>query len=185
MRIITGTLKGRQINIPKTLDVRPTTDRTKESMFSVIEAHKYIDGARVLDLFAGSGNLGFEAISRGAQSVLFVDSERNNLKNIEKTAAGFEVADRVRTHCATAEEFVEGRATPYDFIFCDPPYDYPMMDELVGHILQGGWLSDGGWFLLEHDKRHHFEEHPHCFFSRAYGRTIVAIFQKHPVSNDS
>ena len=65
MRIITGTLKGRRITIPKGLDVRPTTDRTKESIFNKIEVYKYLDGATVLDLFGGSGNLGFEAISRG------------------------------------------------------------------------------------------------------------------------
>ena len=68
MRIITGTLKGRRITIPKGLDVRPTTDRTKESIFNKIEVYKYLDGATVLDLFGGSGNLGFEAISRGQNS---------------------------------------------------------------------------------------------------------------------
>ena len=70
MRIITGSLKGRRFEIPKGLNVRPTTDRTKESMFNKIEAYKFIEGTRVLDLFAGSGNLGFEAISRGAREVL-------------------------------------------------------------------------------------------------------------------
>ena len=86
MRIITGTLKGRRITMPKGLDVRPTTNRTKESIFNKIEVYKHIDGARVLDLFGGSGSLGFEAISRGAATVTFVDINPSNIALIEKTA---------------------------------------------------------------------------------------------------
>src|SRR5699024_7949773 len=85
MRIITGLLKGRRIHIPNTLNVRPTTDRTKESMFSILDARKHILGTRVLDLFGGSGNLGFEALSRGAENVLFVDSDRRNIQHIERS----------------------------------------------------------------------------------------------------
>ena len=85
MRIITGKLKGRQIKIPKGLDVRPTTDRTKESIFNKIEVYKYLEGSVILDLFGGSGNLGFEAISRGAKSVTFVDLNPRNISLIENT----------------------------------------------------------------------------------------------------
>jgi len=180
MRIITGTLKGRRIQIPKTLNVRPTTDRCKEGMFSAIEARKYLEGASVLDLFAGSGNLGFEAISRGAERVLFVDSDRNNLKNIEKTAQKFDVADQIRTHCAKIEDYIEGPAVPYDLIFCDPPYTYPLIGKMIDRLLEGSWLKEDGWMIVEHDKHHDYTEHPHCFFSRAYGRTTVSIFTPNP-----
>lgn len=176
MRIITGTLKGRRINIPKTLDVRPTTDRTKESLFSVIEARKFIRDTQVLDLFAGSGNLGFEAISRGASTVLFVDNDRRNIRHIEKVADQFDVASQIRTVILAVENFLRGPAVPYDIIFSDPPYDYPLMHEMVEIVLTEGWLQENGWFILEHDKRHDFSDHDRCTFSKAYGRTIVSIF---------
>jgi 16S rRNA (guanine(966)-N(2))-methyltransferase RsmD len=176
MRIITGTLKGRKINIPNTLDVRPTSDRTKEGLFSVIEARRFIRDTQVLDLFAGSGNLGFEAISRGASSVLAVDSDRRNLQLIEKVAAQFGVANQIRTVTSATEHFLQGPPVPYDIIFSDPPYDYPLMHEMVETILTNGWLQQDGWLVLEHDKRHDFSEHHRCRFSKAYGRTIVSIF---------
>ncbi|HEX6983330.1 MAG TPA: 16S rRNA (guanine(966)-N(2))-methyltransferase RsmD [Balneolaceae bacterium] len=176
MRIITGTLKGRRISIPKTLNVRPTSDRTKEGLFSILDARKYIQNTRVLDLFAGSGNLGLEAISRGAKKVLFVDSDRRNLDHIDKVAREFEVEDRVQTIPSQAERFLDGMPLPYDIIFADPPYDYPLMDEIIAAITTEGWLAKDGWLILEHDKRHDFSNHPHFAYYKKYGRTHVSIF---------
>lgn len=176
MRIITGTLKGRKIHIPNTLDVRPTTDRTKEGLFSILDARTYIRNARVLDLFGGSGNLGFEALSRGAENVLFVDSDRRNTRHIEKVAAEFDLSDQVRTAASRVEDFLEGMPLPYDIIFADPPYDYPLMHEMIETIISEGWLAENGWLILEHDKRHDFSDHPHCAYVKEYGRTHVSIF---------
>lgn len=176
MRIITGTLKGRKINIPNTLEVRPTSDRTKEGLFSVIEARRFIRDTKILDLFAGSGNLGIEAISRGASKVLFVDNDRRNIRHIEKLGHQFDISSRMRTAVSDVQSFLNGPALPYDIIFSDPPYEYPHMEEMIGTVLTQGWLNDNGWFILEHDKRHDFNDHPNCFFSKAYGRTIVSIF---------
>ena len=176
MRIITGILKGRKINIPNTLNVRPTADRTKEGMFSVIEARRFIRDTRVLDLFAGSGNLGFEALSRGASGVLAVDNDRRNIRHIEKLAGQFGVDTQIRAVTSSVEDFLQGPAVPYDIVFSDPPYDYALMHEMIETVLTQGWLQDDGWFILEHDKRHDFTDHPKCTFSKAYGRTIVSIF---------
>jgi len=107
MRIITGKLKGRTIPVPKTGHLRPTSDRTKEGLFSVIEARTYLENTRVLDLFAGSGNLGFEAISRGAASCLFVDSELQHIRQIEKTAEIFKVKDQIQTISMPVETFTK------------------------------------------------------------------------------
>lgn len=178
MRIITGTLKGRKIHIPNTLNVRPTSDRTKEGLFSVIEARRYIRDAHVLDLFAGSGNLGIEAISRGASRVTFVDNDPRNVRLIDKLARQFGIFDRTRTAISDVADFLDGPPLPCDIVFADPPYDYPLMKEIIETVLTGEWLNEGGWFVLEHDKRHDFGEHPNCFFSKAYGRTIVSIFIK-------
>jgi 16S rRNA (guanine966-N2)-methyltransferase len=176
MRIITGTLKGRKIDTPESGVIRPTSDRTKEGMFNVIAARRYFDDLRVLDLFAGSGNLGFEAISRGVKSVTFIDDNRPSVKGIDATAVRFGVATQVNAICMDISRFIQGPSQPYDLIFADPPYDYPEMHELIERVLSGGWLAEGGWFLLEHDKRHNFNAHPHVVFSKPYGRTIVTIF---------
>ncbi|MGM0587927.1 MAG: 16S rRNA (guanine(966)-N(2))-methyltransferase RsmD [Bacteroidota bacterium] len=185
MRIITGSLKGRKIPHPQTQNVRPTTDRTKEGMFNAIVARRHIRGLRVLDLFAGTGNLTFEAISRGAESALCVDSQGENLEYIQELADKFGVSDQIRTRRADVAQFLEGPPIPFDLIFCDPPYEYPLMHDMVEQILEKGWLAPDGWLVLEHDRRHHFEHHPHSIYSKPYGRTIVVIFERPEDSNFS
>jgi len=185
MRIITGLLKGRKIHIPNTLDVRPTSDRTKEGLFSTIEARRYIRGTYILDLFAGSGNLGFEAISRGAEEVTFVDCERNNIQHIKNMADKFDVSSRVKLVSTPVEDFLKISGRQYDFIFADPPYVYPRMEAVANTILDNGWLQPSGWFILEHDKHHNFSEHPKCIISKSYGRTITSIFTPHPLEESN
>lgn len=180
MRIITGTLKGRRLTVPANTDVRPTSDRAKESIFSVIEVRKHITKSDVLDLFAGSGNLGFEAVSRGAGRIVFVEASKNAVDHIKKTAEQFRVDDRMHVICATAEHYLQGAATPFDVIFADPPYEYERLTELPDIILNNNWLKPHGWLILEHDKRHTFSDHPHCVFTKPYGRTIVTIFTNEP-----
>lgn len=181
MRIITGKLKGRRFSIPKGLDVRPTTDRTKESIFNKIIAYKYIENSIILDLFGGSGNLGFEAISRGAKQVTFVERNPDNIKLIQKVAEDFDIEKQVRTIVSDVQRFLENKIQSYDFIFCDPPYNYEWMEEMIAQILDNDWLNEDGWFILEHDKYHNYADHPHCFFSKAYGRTTVSVFEKNQI----
>ncbi len=176
MRIITGTLKGRNIPAPKTDLLRPTSDRTKEGVFSTIAARRYFESTRVLDLFAGSGNLGFEAISRGSVHATFVDREQEHIHHIEKLATTFGVDDRISTRVMAVEEYLENPGETFDFIFADPPYDYFFMEEIIGLVLDRTVLRDSGWFILEHDKRHDFSNHANCVFTKAYGRTIASIF---------
>ena len=177
MRIITGKFKGRNIPVPKTGLLRPTSDRAKEALFSVIDARTYFDGTRVLDLFAGSGSLGLEAISRGAESSVFVDIEPDHIRHIEKIARQFGIEDQIRTYTMDVEMFLETNPGGFDFIFADPPYDYYDFPGLVETVLSGDWLNPGGCFILEHDKTNDFEPHHHCVFSKAYGRTVIAIFK--------
>lgn len=180
MRIITGTLKGRRFPAPPSEAVRPTSDRAKESLFSMLEARTDLNGCRILDLFAGSGNLGFEALSRGAQSVLFVDSSAIAIQYIQDTAARFGVSSSISTLGMPVDFYLQGTPSPFDVIFADPPYELEGLPSLPDTLLHGGWLSTGGWMVLEHDKRHRFDEHPFCDTSRPYGRTIVSLF--HPTS---
>ena len=181
MRIITGQLKGRTIPIPKTGSLRPTSDRAKEGIFNVIEARTYFDDTRVLDMFAGSGNLGLEAISRGAASCLFVDREAEHTRHIEQLAEKFDIKPQVQTVTLDIEIFLEsGSHGQFDFVFADPPYDFFMMTDLPEIVLEGGLLNPDGWFILEHDKRHDFSDHEKCVYSKAYGRTIASIFKPNP-----
>jgi 16S rRNA (guanine966-N2)-methyltransferase len=181
MRIITGKLKGRTIDVPKTGQLRPTSDRAKEGIFSVISARRYFDRCRILDLFAGSGNLGFEAISRGAAHCLFVDQEAAHTRQIVKTAEKLGVSSEIQTITRSTEQFLEKNTrAPFDFIFADPPYDYFLMDEMLDTILTQNWLAEDGWFILEHDKYHDFSEHEKCVYSKAYGRTTASIFMHNP-----
>ncbi|MCC5907405.1 MAG: 16S rRNA (guanine(966)-N(2))-methyltransferase RsmD [Balneolaceae bacterium] len=181
MRIITGKLKGRTIPVPKTGQLRPTSDRTKEGLFSVIDARTYFDNTRILDLFAGSGNLGFEAISRGAENCLFIDSDHQHIKQIEKTAQTFGVENQIKTITMSVELFLEKNYGTFDFVFADPPYDYYKMEGIIDLIMNNNWLNMDGWFILEHDKRHDFSSHEYCVFSKPYGRTIVSIFKQSDV----
>jgi 16S rRNA (guanine(966)-N(2))-methyltransferase RsmD len=183
MRIITGLLKGRIINIPKRLDVRPTTDRVKEGLFSVIESRRFIQNCTVLDLFAGSGNLGFEALSRGARNVLFVDHDRLNIEHINKTAQEFEMENQVSTALIDTEHYLKGPAVGFDLIFSDPPYPYQMVEEIVEAIISKGWLKDSGWLIFEHNKHHSFSEHPNFLFEKKYGRSFISFLQGQPTAS--
>jgi 16S rRNA (guanine(966)-N(2))-methyltransferase RsmD len=176
MRIITGLLKGRKIPVPDKLHIRPTTDRVKEGIFSVIESRRLIRNCMVLDLFAGSGNLGFEALSRGAKSVLFVDHEQSNIEQIEKMAHEFDINIQTRTACLDAIHFLQGPVTPYDIILADPPYVYRNVEQIVELIINRGWLKEDGWLILEHNKHHDFTDHTHLIVEKKYGRTLISFF---------
>lgn len=142
----------------------------------MLEARIDLHGCRVLDLFAGSGNLGFEALSRGAESVLFVDSSAIAIEYIQNTAVQFGVSSSISTLGMPVDAYLQGIPTSFDLIFADPPYDLEGLASLPDTLLHGGWLTTDGWMVLEHDKRHGFNEHPFCDTSRPYGRTIVSLF---------
>lgn len=176
MRIITGSLKGRSLSAPSNTDVRPTTGRVKESLFSAIESRRYIQQSFVLDLFAGSGSLGFEALSRGAKQAIFVDQNRRCLDYIDDTAVKFDIEDKVRTVCLDAMNYLAGPPIPCDIILSDPPYTYENTPKIPELVFSRGWLAKEGWLVLEHNKYHHFTEHPHFLQEKKYGRTYTSFF---------
>jgi len=181
MRIITGSLKGRTIKLPKNVTTRPTSDRTKEGMFGIIDARRYFDKLKVLDLFSGSGNLAFEAISRGAGFAMVIEENPACIQAIEKNAEQFEIDEQVLAVRANVLTYLQSPATGYDLVFADPPYDLPELPDLPDMIIKNGWLAEEGWFILEHDARYDFADHPHCVFAKPYGRTVVTIFLDQPV----
>ena len=144
MRVITGTARGRRLRTPENYDIRPTTDNVKESVFNIIQFD--IDGRRVLDLFAGTGQLGIECLSRGAAEAVFID---------ENTAAVKIVKENLRT-CGFTAAVLQQDALSYlrhcgkfDLVFVDPPYDSGLYESVLETINSVDILSDGGIILCE------------------------------------
>lgn len=132
MRIISGSLKGRKLIPPKSAEIRPTADRAKETLFNIVCNRYSLSGARVLELFCGSGAVGFECISRGAEEVVFVDL---NIDLAKKNAEHLGVIDKCRFINGDSMKFTGTLSEKFDFIFADPPYDFGRYDELVDLLL--------------------------------------------------
>ena len=148
MRVIAGEAKGRRLTGIRRSAIRPTSDRVREALFSALGAA--VPGADVLDLYAGSGALGIEALSRGAASAVFVDSGREAVDAIHANLALTRMDDRatvVRT--AVGGFLATGRHGPFDVVFLDPPYaEGPPLEDLEA-LVGGGLLGDGAWVVLE------------------------------------
>jgi 16S rRNA (guanine(966)-N(2))-methyltransferase RsmD len=151
VRIIAGALGGRRIRAPRGMDPRPTSDRVREAIFNILGPPP--EGARVLDLFAGAGGLGLEAISRGAARAVFVDASAEACKVIARNAEDLGVADRVsviRAELPRALAKVHGG--PFDWLFLDPPYaDDPA--PVLTTLGQGPLLAPAAVVIVEHDRR--------------------------------
>lgn len=155
MRVVGGRLRGRTIASPASQAIRPTQDRLRESLFNIL-MHAYgnpVDGARVLDLFAGTGALGIEAVSRGAKFTLFVDNgaEARALlrNNVEALGLGgvTKVYRRDATHLGPAHPLM-----PFSLVFLDPPYRMQLADKALASLLDGGWLTDKALLVVEEAK---------------------------------
>ncbi|MCT7659236.1 16S rRNA (guanine(966)-N(2))-methyltransferase RsmD [Mycobacterium deserti] len=149
-RIVAGTLGGRRITVPRT-GTRPTTDRVRESLFNVLAARIDLAGLRVLDLYAGSGALGLEALSRGAVSAVFVESDQRAAGVIAQNIAALGVAGAKVRRGAVAAVLASGSAQPVDLVLADPPYDVESreMESLLGALTDGGWTTTGTVAVVE------------------------------------
>ena len=146
LRIIGGEWRGRKIRFPPVAAIRPTPDRVRETVFNWLQG--VTPGSRCLDLYAGSGALGFEALSRGASEVVFVDVEPVVVRHIGDTLRELG-CDRGRAVRGDAAGFLAGPPTPFDVIFLDPPFAEPVLADTCRRIERGGWLKDGGLAYLE------------------------------------
>ena len=148
MRIITGCAKGAKLIAPKGEHTRPTAERTKEAVFSMLQYE--FEGRRVLDLFAGSGQMGLEAVSRGAALAVLVDGDRAAIDAITKNAAHTRLADRVRIHQTDALALLDKKVgDPFHLIFLDPPYATDLVSKCLAKIAKGGILAKGGVVVCE------------------------------------
>ncbi len=176
MRIISGQFRRKSLFVPKGLLTRPSTDRTRESIFNLVMSRMPFSGIDVLDLFAGTGALGLETISRGARRATFVESNPEVLKCTRRNAEELQVADQCSFLRADAVAFLRRYGgLPFDLILADPPYELESLALLPELALPH--VAPDGLLILEHDVRHSFDAHPALDTSRAYGRTIVSVFR--------
>ena len=178
MRIISGIHKGRKINPPKNLPVRPTTDRAKEGLFNILENKIDINLINVLDLFSGTGSISFEFSSRGAKKIVCVDQSYNCIRHIKKTSNILNLNITPIKH-----EVISYLKKPYkkfDLIFADPPYEWSIdyYKKMITLILNKEWLLPQGIFIIEHNKKTKINSIIQPYFSRSYGDNIFSFLKK-------
>lgn len=176
MRVVGGTLSGRTVKAPPGHDTRPTSARVREALFNLLAARTAFGGAAVLDLFAGSGALAFEALSRGAAHATLVERHGPTLAVAKANAASLGLASAVRTVRADALVFLRRPpAGAFSLAFADPPYSLAGTPDLPALVRPH--LAPGALFALEHDTRHDFSGAPGLVLTRAYGQTVVSLFE--------
>lgn len=180
MRVIGGTLKGRRLVAPGGRSIRPTADRVREALFSILADR--VAGARVLDLFAGTGALAIEALSRGADDAVLVDSSREAVRAIERNLDAMALSDRARVVRSDVWRFLDlGPSTgAFDLIFADPPYTIGAASggRILSGVVTGGWMAPRATVVTEHDPKTLWDV-PQGLVSvshRDYGGTRISIY---------
>lgn len=172
MRIIAGTHKGRKIKPPKNLALRPTTDRAKEALFSIIENRYFLDRKNMLDLFSGTGNIALEFASRGIEKAVAVDNNTNCINFIRDTSESFNL--NISTIESDGLKFIKNCEEKFNFIFADPPYKYEKYQELKEIIIKNSLVKKDGLLIIEHDKETIFNDKD--IEVRKYGTVHFSFF---------
>jgi 16S rRNA (guanine966-N2)-methyltransferase len=179
VRVISGELKGRRIAGGKTTRVRPTSDRVKESIFNVLRGE--VAQKRILDLFAGAGTLGIEALSRGAKSVTFVDASRQSINVLKKNLRELDLESKATILRLDGIKALSKLKEEFDMIFADPPYLKGFTQRIIDSIAHSTRLKKKGIFILEHHKKETFllpEEKLSVLKRKKFGDTVVTFFLK-------
>ena len=179
MRIISGTLKGKKLLTPGKGSLRPTSDRVKESMFNILG--KEVEGKVVLDLFSGTGNLGIEALSRGARRVTFVEKTREAYRLIERNLLACRMEGRSEILLKEVDRglrFLKAKAECFDLIFMDPPYEKGFVRKTVGILGAIEIYHEDSLLVIEHTRREPLPEHSgswHLIRQRRIGDTVLSF----------
>ena len=185
MRVITGTARGRRFGELKGQETRPTTGKVKEGVFSALQFD--IEGRRVLDLFAGTGQMGIEALSRGAKSCTFVDCRKDAAQLVRDNLAVCALADRAQVVCGDAMGYLSSLRTQYDLIFLDPPYADDTLERAIAHIARFDILAPGGIIVAEcpADKQLPALSAPyHIHREYRYGKIKVTVYHRDGENED-
>ncbi len=187
MRVISGSAKGRPLKAVPGNGTRPTTDKVKEAMFSIIGP--YFDGGQVLDLFAGTGGLGIEALSRGMEHGVFIDMEYKSIEVIKsnvQSARLTEQAEIYRNEAGRALKVLQKRESTFDLVFLDPPYRMKNGIELMQEMHERGLLNPGATIVLEFETGHPYPTGCQHFIGvrqAEYGDTTLYVYRYEPAQN--
>ena len=178
MRIIAGEWRGRRLVAPPGLETRPTADRTRETLFSMLTSRLgSFEGLRVADLYAGSGALGFEALSRGAASITFVETDGGARTAIAANAASLGASGRVTLSGHSAATLPKG--AQFDLVLADPPYEPGSGTGVVAAVTAAEWLAPGGWLAVETARGDAVEPHAfHLEAERDTGRARLTLLRR-------
>lgn len=176
MRIITGQYKGRHFDIPRTFKARPTTDFAKENIFNVLLGYIDFEDATALDLFAGTGSISLELVSRGCKQVVSVEADRDHAYFIRQCFKKLN-EDRDILIRGDVFRFLKSCHQKFDFIFADPPYALEDLAKIPDLVLNGELLNEDGIFVFEHGKNHDFSDHPRFLEHRSYGSVNFSLFR--------
>lgn len=179
MRVISGEFGGRILRAPHVREFRPTTDRVKESVFNILSNIIDWENITFCDLFSGSGNLGIEALSRGARFGAFVEQDRSALDILKRN---LQIVDKTRyhVHAMPVERFLNHTNEVYDLCFIDPPYAYESYEKILAVIAARRLITPNGIALIEHDGRKRLPDYQlwHHVTTRSFGTTGITIFRK-------
>ncbi|NDV44876.1 RsmD family RNA methyltransferase [Flagellimonas sediminis] len=178
MRIISGRYKGKRLIAPKKLPVRPTTDMAKEGLFNILNNRFYFDGLKILDLFAGTGNISFEFASRGVEDITAVDSFPGCTQYIAKTS--MELDFSISTVKADVFKYLERTQEKFNIIFADPPYSFDQSQflKIADLVFEHRLLEEDGLLVIEHSDQTDLSNHPSFSEQRKYGGSIFSFFQQ-------
>lgn len=177
MRVITGSARGMSLKALEGETTRPTTEKVKEAVFSAIQFD--IDGRKILDLFAGSGQLGIEALSRGAESAVFVDSDKNAVKVIKENVEKTKFTEKSRIVQMDSLAFLNMNVQKFDIVFLDPPYSTGLLEKSIADV--ASFVNEGGIIVCEYPFKDEIPETPEDFTeykTYRYGRISVTIYRK-------
>ncbi|RZS90731.1 RsmD family RNA methyltransferase [Aquimarina brevivitae] len=182
MRIISGKHKGKRIQAPNKLPVRPTTDMAKEALFNILNNQYYFSEVTVLDLFCGIGSISLEFASRGTTTITAVDAHYGCVGFVKNTAKELEAP--IETIKSDVYSYLEKAAGKYDIIFADPPYDFSEAEflRIATLVFEHKLLSDDGVLIIEHAKHTSLEAGINYAHSRKYGSSVFSFFNHNTVN---
>ncbi len=176
MRIVGGKYKGRIFRPNKKFSARPTTDIAKEGLFNILENRIDFSDKSVLDLFSGTGSMGYEFISRGCKDATLVEKSFNHYQFILGVTKELNL-DNVRIVKSDVFKFLFKFQGKFDIVFADPPFDLPQFSLVPEAVFNGNILNENGLFILEHSKEYNFSEHPNFVEIRNYGKVNFSFFK--------
>jgi len=176
VRIINGLYKGRRISTPTNIKARPTTDFAKEGLFNLLNNRIDFEDIDVLDLFAGTGSIGIEFVSRGCRSVTAIENYETHCAFIRKVCELLKISN-LQLLKMDVFKFIGSTNLQFDFIFADPPYELTILEQIPDIVFKNELLKTDGLFVLEHSSKNNFSKHPNYLDHRAYGNVNFSFFQ--------